>query len=338
MKAVIVEKPGKISIKEIERPKIGEYECLVRVKACAICNGTDTKIVEGKFPFVKEYPVILGHEGVGEVIEVGKKVRNFKEGDLVLEPFGRNDNIKSAYGHFAEYAVVGDYKALLEDGHLPPEYLKRQQIVPSDIDVKDATMLLTLKETLSGLHNFGFKKDMSIIIFGDGPVGGALARFAKLLGARLIIGVGHWEERLQKMKYLGADYVVNGKYYNIEEYISEILDGRKVDMVIDAVGKEEIINMGLKFIHGKGKVGVYGVITQSTINIKVSEWPNMGTVQMLYFPVDHDKVHERVIEYVREGDINLKDFYSHVIKMDQIEEGFKLIKERKAYKVVVEIE
>ncbi len=48
MKAVIVEKPGKISIKEIERPKIGDYECLVRVKACAICNGTDTKIVEGR--------------------------------------------------------------------------------------------------------------------------------------------------------------------------------------------------------------------------------------------------------------------------------------------------
>ncbi len=59
---------------------------------------------------------------------------------------------------------------------------------------------------------------------------------------------------------------------------------------------------------------------------------------MLYFLVDHDKVHKRVIEYVREGTINLKDFYSHVIKMDQIEEGFKLIKERKAYKVVVEIE
>lgn len=336
MKAVVVEKPNRVRIWEIKEPRIGNYEVLLKMRACAICNGTDLKIVEGLFPNIV-YPVILGHEGVGEVVEIGKEVRSFKLGDLVLEPRTRiaSRGLGSAWGHFAAYAVAQDYTALLEDGKRPSPALKSQQLVPKDIDPEEATILVTLKETLSGLMNFGFKTGMTLIVFGDGPVGCALVKFAKLLGAKLIIGIGHWPQRLEKMGSLGADYVVNEKVH--WDSFPEVLKKERVDMVIDAIGKGEVVNKGLDLIREGGKIGIYGVFTEPQLSVSVAQWPNNTSLQILQWPSGHANVHNEVINYVRSGQINLKDFYSHVVRMDQISEGFQLVQSREAFKVVVDL-
>ena len=87
MKAVIVQSPNKLKIKEIPEPKIGDYECLCQILACSVCGGTDNHLLEGDVIHTKKYgvkyPLLLGHEGIGRIIECGKKVRNFKNGDLV---------------------------------------------------------------------------------------------------------------------------------------------------------------------------------------------------------------------------------------------------------------
>ena len=87
MKALSVEENGALHIVEIEKQKINDYQVLVRMLAGGICNGTDAKIIHGKFKGFHTYPAILGHEGVGEVVEMGRFVENFKLGDHVLCPF-----------------------------------------------------------------------------------------------------------------------------------------------------------------------------------------------------------------------------------------------------------
>ncbi len=79
--AGIVSRFGEVHAQEVPMPKIGEYDALVKIAACAFCNGTDSHIIEGTFPFISPLPVILGHESVGQVVEVGSKVRNYKAGD-----------------------------------------------------------------------------------------------------------------------------------------------------------------------------------------------------------------------------------------------------------------
>lgn len=334
MRAAIVEEPNKVRIREVERPKIDDYEVLLRMKACAICNGTDLKIIGGH---LGTYPAILGHEGLGEVIEIGKKVRSFKMRDWVLEPFAKikEKRLYSGFGDFAEYAVAWDYPALLEDGKNPNPVHKRHQIVPKDIDPNEATIICTLKETLSGLLNFGFQEGMTLVIFGDGPVGCALAQFARLRGAEMVIGVGHWEKRLRKMKALGADYVVNEKR---GEFPSQVLKEKKADLVIDAVGKNEIVNNALELVNKRGRVGLYGVLTESQLNLDFFQWPNGALVQKLQWPIGHNAVHEKVIEYIHSGIIELKDFYSHILPFCQIEEGIEMVRRREAFKVIIEIE
>ncbi|HID08311.1 MAG TPA: sorbitol dehydrogenase, partial [Armatimonadetes bacterium] len=84
MKACVIESPGKVSILEVPEPTPNEYQALVKILACATCNSTDLKLIEGKMR--TSYPCILGHESVGEVLSVGAMVRSFSVGDIVTRP------------------------------------------------------------------------------------------------------------------------------------------------------------------------------------------------------------------------------------------------------------
>ena len=117
MKGLVVTEDNKLYLEEkLPIPEIGEYEALVKNECCMICNGTDLGVIGGKVREVTRYPAVLGHEDAGRVVKIGKKVTSFKVGDLVVRA-GQPDNEKfsSAWGGFAEYGIVKDYKAAMAD-------------------------------------------------------------------------------------------------------------------------------------------------------------------------------------------------------------------------------
>ena len=87
MKTLVIAKDGSLSIQEVNKPRYNEYQALVKTIACGMC-GTDIKLIHRTFKGFPEsvYPIMLGHEGVGEVVEVGGAVKNFKPGDKVVVP------------------------------------------------------------------------------------------------------------------------------------------------------------------------------------------------------------------------------------------------------------
>ena len=89
MKTLIVDENGALSVKEIPKPHCGDNQALVKRISCGICNGTDAKLIHRKFKGVElsEYPLMLGHEGVGRVVETGKDVTGYKTGDVVPMSF-----------------------------------------------------------------------------------------------------------------------------------------------------------------------------------------------------------------------------------------------------------
>lgn len=117
MKTLVVERDGRITVHEVNKPRYNEYQALVKTIACGMC-GTDIKLIHRTFKGFPEsvYPIMLGHEGVGEVVEVGSKVKGLKVGDKVLLPFVDPDpenlpGLGSGWGALSEYAVVCDPKA-----------------------------------------------------------------------------------------------------------------------------------------------------------------------------------------------------------------------------------
>ena len=115
MKALVVEKDLSLGVKDIPEPKINSFEAKCEILACGIC-GSDKRILQG-IPFIKvppaPYPLVLGHETVGKVVEIGQHVTKFKVGDIVTCPFNLTpDGYGGAWGGFAEYGTVFDGTAV----------------------------------------------------------------------------------------------------------------------------------------------------------------------------------------------------------------------------------
>ena len=106
MKAAVVESPNKLVVKDIPEPSIGPYDVKCDVLYGAICTGTDRHIIEGAFPWPVQYPIVLGHESVGRVTEIGSKVRHIKVGDVITRIGTRpSEGLGVTWGGFVEVAI-----------------------------------------------------------------------------------------------------------------------------------------------------------------------------------------------------------------------------------------
>src|SRR5262245_1140840 len=108
MLAIAVTEPNRLEIVEVPEPVPGLYEARIKTQVACLCNLTDRKLIEGHFPGVEQYPLLLGHETVGIVDAVGAKVRNFNVGDrviggLLLNP--TDSNYGSGWGGFSQYTL-----------------------------------------------------------------------------------------------------------------------------------------------------------------------------------------------------------------------------------------
>jgi L-iditol 2-dehydrogenase len=337
MKAVAATAPGNVEIVEIPMPEIQDHECLVRVRACGLCNGTDLKIIDDEVSTTPvPYPVILGHEGVGEVVEVGKKVRNIRAGDVYLNPVGRimpGTPFTSMWTNMAEYGVLPDGKVMDELGIEGPRY-GGSLLVPPEIDPVDGGVILTLKECLSAIRNFGFRKGQAVLVYGDGPVGLALVNFLRREGAAWIGCVGHHPQRLAWIAgHSQPDLLLNSH----REHVPERLDGRKPELVIDAVGSTAIIREASHVLAPGGKVGVLGVIKNRDATLSLLDLANHASVHMLNWPHREHATHGEIVGLVLEGAIRPRDYYSHVVPMDEAPRAVEMIKTREAFKVVLKM-
>ena len=337
MKTLIVDENGALSVKEIPKPHCGDNQALVKMISCGICNGTDAKLIHRKFKGVElsEYPLMLGHEGVGRVVETGKDVTGYKTGDVVLLPFVDADEalhgkLGSAWGAYSEYAVVNDKCAR---GHDIPECAYAQTIVPEDIDPVDAAMIVTLREVLSSIRRFGIKENKSVAVFGCGPVGLTFIRFMSILGVHPIIAFDVVEEKAAEALEKGADHAFCSKHCDPKEEIRKICpDG--VEFVLDAVGILGLINQAMELICDQGKICCYGIAPECRFDIDWTKAPYNWQLQFQQFPskAEEGEANAQILSWIRSGIIDLKDYISDYFSFDDILEAFAKLEERKIAK------
>lgn len=334
MKALIVNKDSSLEIKDIPKPRYNEKQALVKVISCGIC-GTDATIIAKKFKGVTEYPLILGHETIGEVVEVGSKVTSFKVGDKVIVPYVDPDpevfgEIGTAYGGFAEYALAND-PAAYTDGDAP-SYSYGQTVIPGDLDMVDAAMIVTFREVLSAITYFNIKENNSVVVFGCGPVGLTFIKFMSLLGVKQIIAVARNVEKMNNALESGANYAFNSRECNVIEEIRKICpDG--VDYVLDAAGSEEVVNQAMELIRDRGEILCYGVPKAEQYHIDFSKAPYNWKINFQQMPskAEEAEAQDQVIEWIRSGKIVLKDYISDYYKFDDIIEA---LEKHKAHKIL----
>lgn len=342
MKAAVVVEPGRVEIRDVPKPKpANAYQALTKQEAASFCSSTDVKIAYNELPFVSEYPCILGHEGLGRVVEPGEKCRHLAEGDRVLRstcvlPGAKLGEYASGWGAFAEYGIVTDLQSMIEDMQFRADsgmtVQHMQQKVPADMPAADATMLITLKECLSSLQDAGMAPDKRVLVVGDGAVGLSFATWAKILGSPRTVVAGHHQPRLDHALKLGIDAAVKTSGMTL----GEAVPGEQFDIIIDAVGDGRIVEQAMGLVAAWGVIAVYGASVHMKSQIDMLAMP-VGA-SLLRASTNEPRAHPQVLSACKLGLVRPSDFYDHVLPLEKVAEGIDLLRSRKALKVVLRME
>ncbi|WP_243165161.1 zinc-dependent alcohol dehydrogenase [Christensenella tenuis] len=337
MKSLIVEKDGTLVVKEVPVPVPTPVQALVKIEACGICNGTDTKLIHRAFKGIgkEQYPLMLGHEAVGTVVEIGDKVKSYRKGDRVLLPYaGPLGGYGSGWGAFSEYGTVDDVVALQESGVLPdsadfPPNCYAQNVIDKKIPVNHAVVIITLREVLASIRFFGIEHDQSVAVFGCGPVGQTFIKFMHLLGVGPIFAIDIIDEKLKMAKTCGADYVFNNTDGTLDAMIHEVCP-KGVDYVIDASGASAVINQAMGIIKDRGKICCYGISENLDMNL---DWSRADYNWQLIFQqmprkVEEQQAFSQILVWIEKGVVDPEEFISDVYDFDHVLEAFKKL-ERK---------
>ena len=338
MKAAIVEEPNVLRVREVPVPEIDDYHALCETLYGATCSGTDLHIIKGRFPFGVDYPTILGHESTGRVIQVGAKVRNLKVGDVISRvgtpPVG---GYSSTWGGFAQFGLACDHWAAEEDGRPREEWYddRRQQIVPPDIDPAHATMIITWRETFSYITRMGVAGGDSLLVIGSGGNGLSFAAHGANLGGSPIVMIGN-PQREKVGRAAGAtDYFS----YTAEDVHTAIKEAHPngFDFIIDAVGKQGVLDASLGLAKDGGTVGIYGVDDYGSCVLNPVNAPGSFTYANRGY--DEAQVHEQIIGFVRQGklDASLWLGLDDPFSLEDIDQAFAAVQQRKFVKALVRI-
>lgn len=340
MKAIAVMGPNDVRvIDDVPKPVPGDYEALVKVHACGFCNGTDMQIITGTGGDlgngVSIYPTILGHEGAGEVVAVGKKVRHIHVGERWIHPNLHPDvggGYTKTHGSMAEYGLVSDNQAMLEDGFTERDFpWVKQHRFPGTISYIDAGVLLSLAESHSAAKNFGVTEGTEVLIYGSGPMGIALSLFCGLRGGH-VTQIDKIPERLEMSQRIAkTERVINSSL----EDTDAALNGKQFDVAIDIVGYTDILYEAARHVKSGGRVGSMGVLRSNDLMVDTSRLQSNTSLHMLNFPYGEYAVMDETIALIEAGRVNPKDFYSHVLPYEKIDEAIRLTLNRQALKVIL---
>lgn len=260
MKAVVVEEPNEVIVKEVPDPTPASGEALIKVEACGIC-GTDIHVIRGEFEPTR-YPIIPGHEFCGEVVELGDEAGNLKVGDFVAVDPSLYDGTcaQCREGRFnlcENWNGIGVGRTNGACAELVAVPAANAFRLPDGIPRHWGTLVEPLACAVHGLDQLDAEIGREWLIYGAGTMGLLLAQCARDAGANRIDMVELNPKRHDLAKRLAADRVAKS---------AEDLDRpRGWDVVIDATGAVPAIEDGLTHVARGGTFLVFGVAKSDAV-------------------------------------------------------------------------
>lgn len=284
MKAACWYDKHNVQVEEVPDPKILDpRDAIVKISATAIC-GSDLHLYDGLIPTMEKGDV-LGHEFMGEVVEVGHEVHNLQAGDRVVVPFpiacGRcffcqrelfslcensNPNAPLAeklWGHspagiFGYSHLLGGYAGgQAEYARVPFADIGPVKVENDSLSDEQVLFLSDIFPTgYMAAENCQIQPGDTVAVWGCGPVGQFAIRSAFLLGAERVIAIDRFPERLRMAGEEGGAETLNYAQVDVPEALAEMTGGRGPDGCIDAVGMEA---------HSHGVAGVYDRVKQAAM-------------------------------------------------------------------------
>jgi L-iditol 2-dehydrogenase len=331
MKQVVLTGIKKMAMMDIPNPSIvNPNEVKIKMSTIGVCGSDIHYYAEGKIGSqVVEYPFPVGHECSGIIEEIGENVKNVRVGDLVVvDPSvhcGQCDQCLAGRPHtcrnnrflgcpgqldgcLAEYIVMPDFTCFPVTGKMNP--VQAALIEPLTIGV------YTVK--LAQIQ----KKETAVGIFGAGPIG--LSVLFKLLadGIEDITMIEPLDYRLIRANEIGARYLVNPGFDNVEEIVKnkhELL----LDVVFEASGEQDAVTNAVKILKPGGKLVLVGIppSAQYTFNMDLMRRKELTIINVRR----QNNCVEEAIELVISGKIDVEQMVTHHFSLEETEKAFEIV-------------
>jgi L-iditol 2-dehydrogenase len=276
MNALMLEEYRRLRVEDVAVPVCGPRDVLVQVAACGIC-GSDVHGYDGssgrRIP-----PIVMGHEAAGTVAAVGAEVTGFAVGDRVTFD-------STIYCARCEYCLRGEVN-LCEDRQVVgvscgeyrrmgafaeyiavPEYVVYR--LPEGLGFADAAMLEAVSVALHAMKLAGVAGGETALVIGAGMIGLLVLQAVRVAGASRVLVADVDATRLEMAKRLGAEEAVHASGAELVGEVLRLTGGRGVDVVFEAVGREETVGAAIDCVRKGGTVTMVGnIAAQVTIPLQ----------------------------------------------------------------------
>ena len=338
MKGILFSGDRKLKIEDLPRPKPGEGEVLIEMKASGIC-GSDLMLYRkpsGEFPEQKR-SVVMGHEPCGVVAELGPSSRNLKVGDRVIIHHHLGcGNCTYCQSGWPQHCIHGPtiYGWTLNGGH--EDYMVCADRVciplPDELTFEEGASCACCTGTaFQALKRLAPSGRDTLVVFGQGPVGLSVNILAKAMGSR-VIAIDTITERLELGKRLGADEVVNTGTADPVTAVRELTGGEGADVAVDCTGVEIARINTLKSARIWGRVCFLGEHGTATFEMT----PQIIHKQLTIYGswTFGRQVLTELTDFIVKRKVPLKDTITDRFPLAQAEEAYKLFDKGKTGKVV----
>ncbi|MCF0230651.1 MAG: alcohol dehydrogenase catalytic domain-containing protein, partial [Parasporobacterium sp.] len=339
MKAAVFYGKGDIKIEERPMPKAGPGQMVVKIEYCGVC-GTDMEAY--KYEIVKPV-IVLGHENIGTVYEVGDGVEGFKVGDKVLcgppsyceegcpscrsgRPnicsygFPRTNGIGGPDGGFSEYMLVAD----------PAHTMVIH--VPEGVNPKDAVLFDVICVSLHALRKSNFKFGDTVAVSGTGPIGLAAIQIAKAAGARRVIAIGTNPAKEELLKKYGADCCIFTSTCEdlgaaVREACGSGCEG--ADVTLECSGAQDsLINCAYGVAKPGSQIVLVGIIGEPLSKLNVAGVISREIDFISSFVYTPEEI-EIYLDMLASGKISFPGMVTDIVSLDDVVEKAVARKDRK---------
>ncbi len=325
---------GSVEIREIEKPVIGEEDVLLEVSNVGVC-GSDLHQWTADHSWAVNYPVVLGHEFGGHIVETGNKVRGWNEGDRVVSETAAVIDVNNPMSRAGLYNLDPSRKgfgygvngAMTRFVSVPARCLHK---VPDQLPFEQACLTEPCCVAYSAVvANTRIAPGDRVIVLGPGTIGILCAAMAKLCGAEVaIVGLEADKHRLTIAEQYGCEGIIGDANNWAKER-----DGLGADCVIDAAGASITLKMALQLVRPNGKITKVGwgpqplgfsldPLVQKNITLQGSfshNWP----------------MWERVIALLSSGQLNVKPIICGVWPISEWNTAFEKMHKGEVVKSVL---
>ena len=334
MKAAVVVANEDVQYQEIEEPKVTKGTVKIRVRYSGICGSDIPRVLNHGVHF---YPIVLGHEFSGDVVEVGEGVTKVKVGDRVsgapLLPCMKCDDCQQ--GNFSlckHYSFIGsrqqgsnaDYVVVPEQNAVPFE---------SSVPYEQGAMFEPATVAIHGVFQNDYQSGEYVAILGGGTVGMFTMQWTKIFGSKKVVVFDISEERLELAKRLGADEVINTRDEGYMEKAMAITGGKGYGFVFETAGQVPTMHMAFELAANKAHVCFIGT-PHENLTFTPAQWENMNRKEfkltgswMSYSAPYPGREWDLTAHYFATGQLKFDPgFIYKKIPMSQAQEAFQLFK------------